>query len=253
VATLEPGNDLVRDAVADNEVRRPGDFQVTPDGNVSVFVSANDLTGFDTAGFSQVYRYDYVAGQVDCASCPPSLATPTSGAELSEFGRSVSDDGRVFFTSPSALVLRDANQRPDAYEWSGGVVELISTGSSQFDSRLLSVSSDGKNVFFFTHDTLSFLDENGNTVKVYTARENGGYLFDPLPFDCAASDECHGPGSRVADPPIITTVTPSTVPSGKKAKPCKKGFRKKRGKCVKKPRKKHGKKRSKPTRSGSGR
>lgn len=253
VATLEADNDLVRDAVADGEVRRPGDFQLTPDGNVAVFVSANDLTGFDTAGFSQVYRYDYVADQIDCVSCPPSLATPTNGAELTEFGSSVSDDGRVFFTSPAPLVLRDSNQRPDAYEWSGGAVELISTGNSPFDSRLLSVSSDGKNVFFFTHDTLSFQDENGNTVKVYSARENGGYLFDPLPFDCVASDECHGPGSAVADPPVITTVTPSNVPSGRKAKPCKKRFVRKRGKCVKRPRKKSGKKRHKPSRSGSAR
>jgi hypothetical protein len=234
VATLEVNNDVVRNAVKDNEVHRYSDFQVTPDGAAAVFSSANALTIFPTAGFFQVYRYGADGGAIDCASCPPSFATPTADTTLPPYGNSLSNDGRVFFTSSEAMVLRDTNQLPDAYEWSGGVVELISTGSSSFDSGLLSVSADGKNVFFFTHDTLSFQDENGNTVKVYSAREKGGYIYDPHPFPCAASDECHGPGTEVAGPPNITTVTPSTVPTRPTSKPCKKGFVKKRGKCVKK-------------------
>ena len=65
------------------------------------------------------------------------------------------DDGSVFFTSVEALVLRDTNSRRDAYEWKEGQRQLISTGTSNFDSGLLGVSADGVDAFFFTRATLA--------------------------------------------------------------------------------------------------
>ena len=47
----------------------------------------------------------------------------------------------------------------------------ISTGTSPFDSSLLSVSANGTDAYFFTRDTLAPQDENGPTVKIYDARE----------------------------------------------------------------------------------
>ena len=38
---------------------------------------------------------------------------------------------------------------------------LISAGTSPFDSRLLSASANGTDVYFFTRDTLAPQDENG--------------------------------------------------------------------------------------------
>ena len=69
-------------------------------------------------------------------------------------GLSLTDDGRVFFNSDDAIAPRDLDSRQDAYEWSGKLPELISTGGSPFDSSLLTVSADGKDAFFFTRDSI---------------------------------------------------------------------------------------------------
>ena len=53
--------------------------------------------------------------------------------------------------------------------------ELISTGTSPFDSSLLGVSADGTDAYFFTRDTLVPSDENGSRVKIYDARAGGGF------------------------------------------------------------------------------
>ena len=70
----------------------------------------------------------------------------------------------------------------------------------------------------------------------------------PPPALCAASDECHGPGSQAPPPPELRTRAGG--PGNVKAAPkCKKGKVRKNGKCVpkkkakthKKKGKKHGK------------
>ena len=136
-------------------------------------------------------------------------------------------------------MLRDTNEVKDAYEWNEGVVQLISTGAEPRGLRdLLSVSADGEDAFFFTREVLVNEDENGSTVKIYDAREDGGFLFDPPPHPCAASDECHGAGTAAPGPPNINTFTgagAAEAPTGN-AKACKKGFVKRKGKCVKKKR-----------------
>ena len=35
-------------------------------------------------------------------------------------------------------------------------------------------------------------------MRIYDAREGGGFFHIPAPPQCRASDECHGPGSRAA-------------------------------------------------------
>ena len=40
-------------------------------------------------------------------------------------------------------------------------------------------------------------------MKIYDARDDGGFFILPAPPPCAASDECHGPGTPVAPPPQI--------------------------------------------------
>ena len=115
------------------------------------------------------------------------------------------DDGRVFFNSNEQLVLRDQNSLQDAYEWEQGTVRLISTGVSPYDSGLLSVSRDGKDAFFFTREQLVPEDENLESMRVYDAREDGGVFVVPSSPPCAASDECHGPGTVAAPAPQIGT------------------------------------------------
>ncbi len=218
------------------------DFQATPDGRYAAFASKRSLTGYINRGRSEVYRYDSEEGELLCASCSPTLGAPIFDTTLPSHGQALTDDGRVFFTTQEALALRDTNERLDAYEWSpADGTQLISTGIAPQDSGLATVSSDGVNAFFFTREVLTHDDENGNSVKIYVAREDGGVVNDPERKQCAASDECHGPGTVVPPPPGINTISRTTVPTRKAA--CKRNQVKRRGRCVKKPKKRQSKRR----------
>ena len=241
------------------------DFQVTPSGDYAVFQTRMPTDpGFENEGHQEIYRYATGDESLDCVSCPPTNAPATGDANLASRGLGLADDGRVFFDTDEPIVLRDGDGRQDVYEWqeegtgpnpggcdegnpnhfsSGVCVSLISTGTSQFDSGLLGATGDGRDVFFFTHDTLVKNDENGPITKLYDARTGGGSFVIPPPADCVASDECHGPGTVAATPPPVRTL--DVAPGNERAaapgaKPCRKGFVKKHGKCVKKkPKKKN--------------
>jgi hypothetical protein len=218
-------NPLVVDSVSTAEVRKLGNFQVAPEGDNAVFTSALPLTGYDNAAHREVFRYDAASDVVDCASCNQTGERASGEAALAANGLSISSDGRVFFNSTEGLVDRDLNGKEDAYEWEPdgfdrgggappcdgeiGCVELLSAGSSLYASSLLGVSADGRDAYFFTRQKLSHEDENGNTVKIYDAREFGGFPFVPQAIQCKASDECHGPASRIPTPPEISSISPS--------------------------------------------
>jgi hypothetical protein len=244
VATLESDNPLVLDSVDAAAARRTGDFQTTPSGNFAAFVSALELTGVNTFDVLDVFRYDAGSGQLVCASCD---TTGTSDAGLAEDaalapdGLSLLEDGRLFFTSRLALVLNDANSRKDVYQWADGEQKLITTGTGPFDTGLLTASADGIDVFFFTHEPLAPEEDNdGFLMRVYDAREGGGFFKLPAPVPCQASDECHGPGTVPAPPPDIRSAGPTTQGN---FLTCRKGQVKRAGKCVKKHhKKKHHKK-----------
>ncbi len=177
------------------------------------------MTGYESNARSEVYRYDALHNQLICVSCDASNAEAQGDATLAPDGLSLTNDGRVFFTTPDSLASRDNDEKQDVYEWeeqgfgnckaTGGCVSLISAGTSPFDSRLLSASANGTDVYFFTRDTLAPQDENGPAIKIYDARENGGFFVIPPRQPCQASDECHGPSSPTPPPPVIRTVAGS--------------------------------------------
>ncbi len=237
------------DGVKEAGTRHTADFQVTPSGEYAVFPSTLPLTGYENAGYAEVYRYAAASKTLDCASCDPTNASATGDATLASDGLSLSADGRVFFNAADALAPRDLDEKEDAYEWeeqgfatrfgtncqtAGGCVGLISTGTSPFNSSLLGVSADGTDAYFFTRDTLVPQDENGKLVKIYDARAGGGFPYEPPPPPCKASDECHGPGSASPGPPTINTLTGTSgnLSSTERARTCKVGFAKKKGKCI---------------------
>jgi hypothetical protein len=233
----------VVDAVAEPETHHYADFQVTSDGEFAAFPSFLALASYLNEGHSEVYRFDAGAPQgaaVLCASCAPTNAKPAGDAGLPAGGLGLIDDGSVFFNSTDALAPRDLDRVADAYEWEAGQVQLISTGTSQTASELLGVGDDGTDAYFFTRDQLAPQDTNGNHVKIYDARVDGGFAFSPEPVPCKASDECHGPSSEPAPSPPINTLGGeggNVVPPAP-AKKCAKGKVAKKGKCVKKPAKK---------------
>jgi hypothetical protein len=248
-------NPAILDATSQSATHSYGDFQVTPGGRYALFASAQPLkAGYDNASHYEAYRYsaeaDEGAGELTCVSCSPTESQARSDSTLAPDGSGLLEDGRAFFDSGEQLTLRDTNEKLDAYEWSpqreglggckleAGCQQLISTGNSAFGSGLLGVSSSGKDAFFFTRDALVGEDKNGEAMKIYDAREGGGHFVVPPPPPCAASDECHGPGSQAAPAPQIGTFKGSggqaeAAPAPKPS--CKKGTVRRHGKCVKKP------------------
>ena len=145
----------------------------------------------------------------------------------------------MFFTTLESFALRDTNEQRDAYEWTEGETQLISTGTGRRRLRAVSVSADGKNAFFFTRDNLVPEDENGSTVKIYDGP--GGRRLPrsiPRPLPCAAVGRV--PRRRHAAPRPRRTSTPRPAPESRVAaghrqtKKCKKGKVKSKGQCVKK-------------------
>jgi hypothetical protein len=224
VATLEPSNPSIEQAVNDGDARGFEGIQVAASGDFAAFSSSRPLVDFPTFGHMAIYRYAAEEDSLSCASCPSTRASLTADTELSQHGLDLTDDGRVFFTSFEPLALRDTGSSADVYEWKDGRIYLISTGRSQTDTRLLSASADGQNAFFFTRETLVSDDHNGNAVKIYSAHEGGGFQTPAALQECQASDECHGPGS--AAPP--REVLPTSNPAGRRTAPATK---RKRRKC----------------------
>ena len=245
VATLEPGNPVVVHALTQAATKSWGDFQVSFDAAKAVFASRLDLVpGADNGGHSTVYQYLTEPGSLGCVSCSPTGARAEADSTLASIGPSVTNAGTVFFDSGEALAPRDLNGKVDAYQWNGGVPQLVSPGNSPYDTRLLGVSADGVDAFFFTRDNLALQDLNGRTMKIYDARSEGGFFVIPARLPCSASDECHGPSSVPAPPPNIGTFD-GTGGQAKREKPvrCKGKKVRKHGKCVprKRPTKKSGK------------
>ena len=199
-------NPAVIDAIGSaSESQHTSDFQVTANGQYAVFTSTLPLTGYNTAGHVEVYRYDQASGEVTCVSCNPRTLEATGNASLAHDGLSVASDGRVFFNTPEALSSRDLDEREDVYEWESGTVELLSTGTSPFSADLLGITENGTNAYFFTRQSLVPQDENGELVKIYDARTDGGFFVVPPPPPCRSSDECHGAGSANPGAPSISS------------------------------------------------
>ncbi len=261
IATLEFDNPLVLDTLSSPEVRHTADFQTTPDGDFAAFPSTLPLAGADeeTDGHTAVFRYDAPSEELTCISCPPSGAVSNGDSGLAPNGLSLTDGGRVFFTSHDALAAADTDHKQDVYEWEapgagacqpGGVafnravgacIGLISAGTSAFDSGLLSATANATDAYFFTRDSLAPTDENGPTMKIYDAREEGGFPFLLPQAGCRASDECHGAASP-PPPPLengAESGTPHNYEAEPSAGPCPKGKVRRHGTCVPKHHKPH--------------
>ncbi len=254
-ASLAPSpsidNPLVVDSVSEPSVRHTADFQVTPTGNYAALGSTLPLAGGEEepAGHPQVYRYQSQGEAIKCISCTKTGAPSAGDASLAQDGLSLLEDGRVFFDSTDQLVNSDTDGRQDAYEYSepgvgnctpqspayakatGTCLALISAGTSPFDSGLLTATSNGKDAFFFTRDSLAPQDKNGSTMKIYDAREGGGFPFSPDPNTCQASDECHGAASPTPGPVQVGSVAGTAgneKAAEKKHKPHKKKHHKRK-------------------------
>jgi hypothetical protein len=186
----------------------PEEARFTPDESKLIFTSRAALTGYDNAGHAEIYVYDPGIGEVVCASCRPSGAPPTADARLGYHALNSDDSGHIFFGSRDPILTRDTNGRSDVYEYdlATGATALISSGVSPNDSNYIGNGVDGKDVYFFTTDTLASNDDVGRTYKVYDARVDG-VDFGPSP----QPPGCTGEGCRGPLAPDPETVTPATA------------------------------------------
>jgi hypothetical protein len=232
--------------------------RVAPNGQYLAFTSDRGLTGYDTQpqvptnckheeygekltlACDEVYLYhapanlQTEAGTLSCASCDPTGSRPAGSAGVpgwpatfTESGyseayyqpRYLSDEGRLFFNSPDALVPLDVSKQSEVYEYeplgagtctestsSGselyvpqehGCVALISTGTAAEGARFLEAaegsgegehgeagSQGGRDVFFLT--TEKVLPQDVDSVPdVYDAHE------------CTTASPCIGPPSAL--------------------------------------------------------
>lgn len=242
--------------------------RVSPNGRWLAFMSDRNLTGYDTHDAlsgrpdQEVYLYDADSGRLVCASCDPSGARPVGvepggginlvGAEKHQMmaanvpawtmdsraryqSRYLSDSGRLFFNSNSALVSQDVNGTEDVYEYepvgvpagsryecavgsigfgerSGGCVGLISSGTSPEESAFLDASVTGGDVFFLTASKLASQDFD-TALDVYDAHEcsPGSPCFAPapvLPPACSTGDSCKAAPSL--QPPVFGSPSSAT-------------------------------------------
>jgi hypothetical protein len=229
VTTFDPGSEPVR-------------FNISSDGEHVAFLSDSRLTAYDNTSTSAVrcdvhfnltegaietpcdemYSYDAGTKELRCVSCNPTGEPPAGDVTASASGPFMADDGRVFFNTPDALTPGDTNRLRDVYEFVDGRPQLISTGTSNQDLfggyinvpflgyvfppehlGLEAVSADGVDVYFSTVETLVPQDRNGEFIKMYDARTNGGIPFTPPDLPCPAADECHGDNSQPPSEPGI--------------------------------------------------
>ena len=213
--------------------------RVSDDGGVLVFTSTAALAGTEELNAEgkvapEIYRYVPGSG-LGCVSCA-GRGVPVKGAVLTApaypggGANAVSADGsRVFFETKDALLPADVNGKGDVYEWEGGEVHLISSGSGAYDAILLDPSPSGDDVFFTTRDRLVAPDSDDN-IDVYDARVGGGFAVAEPPPPCAG-EACRPP---TASPPPTPTLGskgfngPGNVKAKHKrkqhkAKQCKKG------------------------------
>jgi hypothetical protein len=236
IATLESGDksDWLPITLADSN-SQAFTSRVTPDGLHLAFDSTLSLTGYDNtvvsgghcgtnrygeplgAQCSEIFLYDAASNVLSCVSCNPTGARPLGSSSLDpvegQLGsgveylpRNLSEDGsRVFFDSSDALVPGDTNSRQDVYEWEGGRVYLISSGTSGEDSAFVDASASGDDVFFSTTSQLVGQDID-ETRDIYDARVGGGFPFTP-----PSASSCVGEGCRPAPSVAPVVGVPGSV------------------------------------------
>ncbi len=185
---------------------------VSKDGETLLFRSSEKLTGYDSEGVSELYRYSASDGKLACVSCPPSgeavgkgpgLETdifpgplsPAIGSVQMNQSRNLSADGnRAFFQTAEALVAEDTNGQAgcagvgqkltpaclDVYEWEApntGTCTTTAPGYSPLNEGCIYLISTGKSPF---PSLFADASETGDDVFFFTREGLVGQDTDEL-------------------------------------------------------------------------
>lgn len=202
--------------------------RVSSNGDWVAFNSTSSLTGYNNNGASEIFLSDASADGPDCASCIPDGTPPTFGAGIAapeETGinsitnypqRYVSDSGQVFFNTQDALLPTASNGVQNVYEYEGGHVSLLSSGTNQVDSFYLDSTPSGNDAFFATAEALVPQDIDGS-YDIYDARVGGGFPV-PTPTPPCQGESCKPP---LSTPPTVPAAGSVTFTGPGNAKPRK--------------------------------
>ncbi len=195
-------------------------------GGTLLFSASGSLTGYDSGGHQEIYRYGPSSQALQCVSCNPTGAASVEGAKLETpahaYGnlirstvqtRNLSADGnRVFFDSTNALVAADKNSVSDPYEWeadgsgscktsrdNGGCLYLLSSGESPQPSFFGDASRTGDDAFIFTTQSLVPGDKD-QLVDAYDVRVGGGLASqNALGTTPCSAEACRGTSTAPSD------------------------------------------------------
>lgn len=236
---------------------RPLFAAVTPDGSDLVFNSVSQLTAYDNQGAGELYRYDAPTSAISCVSCSPTGSPPNSpwrpdfhssfegfqDTYALESGGLSADGSTVFFASADRLLPAAVNAAEpslvnpiyNVYEWHGGQLSLISSGTSSSSDFLVGASASGEDVFFLSGEQLAPSDGD-HAYDIYDARVGGGFPASAEPVSCdPLAGACQGPPTPT---PATGAVPASQSFSGpgnpKPNRPCAKGKHRVKGRCIKK-------------------
>ena len=195
--------------------------RVSSSGRFFVFNSARRLTAADNTDAVtgeqdvEVYLFDAeaVSEALRCISC--GVGRPLGSAAIQPVERSsespapvyvqrnLLDDGRVFFDSFNPLTAGAVNGRANVYEYAGGQVSLISSGTSEFGAFFLDASPGGEDVYFATVQHL-VRGDGANGPRLYDARVNGGYPEPATVVPCGG-EGCSGPAPGAPSSPALSS------------------------------------------------
>ncbi len=183
--------------------------QATPDGRHLLFTAKANVTGYQSGGAYELYRYSAQDAKTICVSCRPdglpSLAggayIPMPAAPQKELhtARTISDDGRrVFFTTPDVLAPGAAAGNENVYEWEAGQVYLLASLQPIRGAKMLEASPSGDDVFIVGIERLAPQDTD-SVADVYDVRaphspgEQIGFPVPKAPTPCDPLGEgCQG-------------------------------------------------------------
>jgi hypothetical protein len=209
----------------------------------------------------QLYRYDDRDGSLECVSCNRRGTTTqtigTTSLQAAPDFKLSGDGSTVAFASQEALLPTDVNEGTDVYEWRNGAVNLITDGTTSFQTgfsapAVRAVDGDGSDILFTVDDPgLTGFEQDG-LLNVYDARIGGGFIPAPPPTHCS-EEECQGPVQAAPgeEPSASSTYSGRgnvEEPPVKPRRPCAKGKVRRHGRCV--TRHRHHRKRASNTKQG---
>ena len=238
-----------------------GTARVSADGNRLLFLSAEELSGFDNHDAitgkpdSEVFLWNATGGGLICISCNPTNERPIGRSTIAgaysngsltaaQPGQILTDSykprnlsvtqNRAFFESEDSLLALDTNKGSDVYQWEGqgtgtcnrpgGCLALISSGTDPVGASFLDASESGNDVYFLTFSSLDEARDPGSA-DVYDARVGGGFPAPPKEIECIG-DACI-PLPEPPEDPTVGTLIPGipNPPVHFPPKQCPKGTR----------------------------